>query len=144
MRVFRSPVCGPARLHWGKAGWDTDVAGCFDGAAEYPETVRTTLADHFCCRHLLEILPASLLHLLPLLPRAVATVVAPQWCSFGCAAAQLDPRAKFAGAAGAAIWSWAATDALTGASISDFAGTCCGAAGFDTGRCTCARRRDCS
>lgn len=37
MSVFRSPVCGPARLHWGKAGWPRH-AQCFDGAKEYPNT----------------------------------------------------------------------------------------------------------
>lgn len=37
LRVFRSPVCGSARLHWGKAGW-TQHAQCFDGAKEYPNT----------------------------------------------------------------------------------------------------------
>lgn len=34
MKVLRSPVCGPARLHWGKAGWP-QWAACFDGAKEY-------------------------------------------------------------------------------------------------------------
>eukprot|EP00882_Tetradesmus_deserticola_P020060 GHRQ01021615.1.p2 GENE.GHRQ01021615.1~~GHRQ01021615.1.p2 ORF type:complete len:127 (+),score=36.52 GHRQ01021615.1:199-579(+) len=37
MRVFRSAVCGPARMHWGKAGWP-QLARCFDGAKEYPKT----------------------------------------------------------------------------------------------------------
>lgn len=36
MQVFHSPVCGPARLHWGKAGWPS--VKCFDGAKEYPNT----------------------------------------------------------------------------------------------------------
>lgn len=35
MGVLRSPICGPARLHWGKAGWPR-WASCFDGAKEYP------------------------------------------------------------------------------------------------------------
>ena len=40
MDVFRSPVCGPARVHWGKAGWDQSRGQevCFDGAAEFPNT----------------------------------------------------------------------------------------------------------
>jgi len=37
MRYFRGdPRCEGSRLHWGKAGWP-DV-GCWDGAAEYPDT----------------------------------------------------------------------------------------------------------
>lgn len=36
MQILRSPVCGPARLHWGKAGWP-QWATCFDGAKEYPK-----------------------------------------------------------------------------------------------------------
>eukprot|EP00878_Enallax_costatus_P023315 GHUV01024788.1.p3 GENE.GHUV01024788.1~~GHUV01024788.1.p3 ORF type:complete len:137 (+),score=4.02 GHUV01024788.1:1192-1602(+) len=37
MSVLRSPVCGSARMHWGKAGWPMH-AKCFDGAQEYPST----------------------------------------------------------------------------------------------------------
>lgn len=36
LNILRSPVCGPARLHWGKAGWPQH-AKCFDGAKEYPK-----------------------------------------------------------------------------------------------------------
>ncbi|WIA21698.1 hypothetical protein OEZ85_000865 [Tetradesmus obliquus] len=49
LRVFRSPVCGPARLHWGKAGWPQH-AQCFDGAAEYPKT----WCDFGCAVHQLD------------------------------------------------------------------------------------------
>ena len=37
MDVFRSDACGPARVHWGKAGWDLnrDQEVCFDGAKDY-------------------------------------------------------------------------------------------------------------
>jgi hypothetical protein len=35
MQILRSPVCGPGRLHWGKAGWP-QLAFCFNGAKEYP------------------------------------------------------------------------------------------------------------
>jgi hypothetical protein len=36
MKILRSPTCGPARLHWGKAGWPK-WASCFDGAKEFPK-----------------------------------------------------------------------------------------------------------
>jgi hypothetical protein len=35
LTLLRSPICGNARLHWGKAGWPQH-AQCFDGAEEYP------------------------------------------------------------------------------------------------------------
>lgn len=34
MQLLRSAACGPARLHWGKAGWP-QYAACFDGVKEY-------------------------------------------------------------------------------------------------------------
>ncbi|KAL4443587.1 hypothetical protein ABPG75_011324 [Micractinium tetrahymenae] len=52
------------------------------------------------------------------------------WCSFGCAAQQLDPEGKFAGASD--LWQWNAT---RDGAPADFA-SCCIDAGFDTA-CQC-------
>jgi hypothetical protein len=38
LALLRSPVCGRARLHWGKAGWMQPYGACFDGAREYAAT----------------------------------------------------------------------------------------------------------
>jgi hypothetical protein len=100
IQVLRSPVCGPARLHWGKAGWPQHAA-CFDGAAEYGDN----------------------------------------WCHFGCAAQQLDPGAKFAGQAAGQIWQWGAAKKGTEEQVS--LSSCCNSNGFDTSRCSCARRAPC-
>lgn len=49
MALLRSPVCGPARMHWGKAGWEKNYGTCFDGAKEYPRW-----CDFGCAVHQLD------------------------------------------------------------------------------------------
>jgi hypothetical protein len=149
MKVLRGNVCR-GRLHWGKAGWplyasmgaswpreeegegegegegDAGGAGgepqqedplppsCFDGAAEYGAA----------------------------------------WCSFGCAVAELDPTGKFEPEAGADVGWWGAvvvggggeavTTSGTAGRVGDsaFARLCCGADGFRSDQCRCARRSE--
>lgn len=55
------------------------------------------------------------------------------WCDFGCAAAQLDPDAKFAGLS--PVWRWNAT--REGGAVADYA-SCCTPEGFNGAQCTCA------
>jgi hypothetical protein len=64
------------------------------------------------------------------------------WCQFGCAAQQLDPAGKFAGAS--SVWTWRAGDAATATPVARFESCCTGPDGaFDQARCRCLPNPSC-
>lgn len=76
-----------------------------------------------------------------LLPACLPAGYPSTWCHFGCAAAELDPQGKFAGAGAGArnLWVW---NAQRGGKPVPFA-SCCGPDGFSES-CTCAPRGGCA